>query len=524
MIKNEMKKEKIMNVKSSLTKTIMWLSIITIVSKLLGFIRELVFANYYGVSYVVDAYVMAFSIPGILFAGILGCIGTVFIPTYCKVEQNQGLQEANKLTNNIVNFTMTIAVLVCIGGIVFSGPLLKIFAHGFDQKSFCLANSFLKLLFVTVIFSALTTILDSYLQTKNIFIPQALTSIIQNIFIILFVILSIRVNVYFLPFGIIAAYFLNAGLLSFIARRRGYFYRPCLNFDQNIKYVLVSALPVFVGSGVSQINMFVDKTLASGLVEGSVAALNYAMLLNVLVTSLTISLLVTVVYPRFSKFSSSGNMEEFNKLLNLGISSIGIVLIPTVLIILVYSREIVSLVYQRGVFDAKAVSMTSYALLFYSIGLIFYSLNDLLARVYYSLYDTKTPLICSSACVIINVTGSLILSRYLNHGGIALASSIAGIFNTCMLYVIIRVKFRKVKIHIDKVKTAKICLASIIAITVSYLAYKLILYINVDGHNSAIFLAGITMGGLMYLFFLYTLKINEFTMVLNILKNKLRKA
>jgi Uncharacterized membrane protein, putative virulence factor len=197
---------------------------------------------------------------------------------------------------------------------------------------------------------------------------------------------------------------------------------------------MVMAIPVFIGSYILQINSFVDKTLASRLPEGSVSALNYGMILITLITGLTVTVLVTMIYPKITKAYTLQDFDGFNYIIEKGTNIIAIITIPFSFGILVFSDEVVQIIYERGAFDPIATSLTSSAFFYYGIGLTFYALNELLSKVFYSMRNTRVPIVCSGISVIINIILNLMLISSMGHNGLAFATSIAAIVNSLMSF------------------------------------------------------------------------------------------
>jgi putative peptidoglycan lipid II flippase len=219
------------------------------------------------------------------------------------------------------------------------------------------------------------------------------------------------------------------------AKRAGYSYELIFDLkDDYIKKVLYMSLPVFVSVAVNDLNAIVDRTLASSLVSGSISALNYANKLNSLILGVFISAITTVIFPILSQESSSDNISGMKKIMGYGVNLILLITIPATVGLVLLATPIVQVAFQRGEFDDIATMMTAKALIFYSFGLISMSLRILLDRVYYSLHDTKTPMLNGAISVVFNIILNLILVRYMAHAGLALATSIAISIATLLLF------------------------------------------------------------------------------------------
>lgn len=318
--------------------------ILTLISKFLGFIREMVMANYFGTSYITDAYVMAIAIPGIIFGGILSAVSVAYMPLFSKTFEQEGESKANEFTSGILNILSILAMASGILGMFLSDQIVAIFASGFTEKTASLTSFFLKVTFFYLIFSATADILESFLRYKGVFIPQVAFGFIQNFVLIGTIAFSAYTSYYYLVFGYLLVYLLRLIIMSGIAKKFSFRYYIEVKFSSTIKRIMVLALPVFIGSSMAQINIFVDKTLASGLPEGSVSALNYGNLLVTMISGITISIMTTIIYPKLSQASAQNDTLRIANIVETGINLIFIIAVPCTLGAMVYSHQIVQIV------------------------------------------------------------------------------------------------------------------------------------------------------------------------------------
>lgn len=455
-------------IKRTAIKTAFWMSILTLISKGFGFVREMAMATFFGTSYVVDAYVMSQAVPGILFAAFFSAIATAYMPLLSEKVEKEGENAGWIFTSQIIRILLVFSVVAAILGIIFSDSLVSVIASGFTGETAQLTSFFLKVTFSYIIFSSIVGIYEYYLQYKGTFIPQIIVGYVQNGILISVIIISALTSYYFLAFGMLIAYSVRLLIVSLLAKSRGFKYvRTGEELKATIKKIAILGLPVFIGSGVRQINLFVDRFLASGLVEGSIAALNYSAILNGLIMSLSITVLTTLIYPRLNKASARNEMGEFTDLLQRGMVLIIMLAMPFSLGAMVFNADLVQIVFERGKFDEAATSLTAISYLYYSAGLVFMSINDLMLRAYYSLHDMKGPMIFAAIGVTVNITFNLILIGPMAHGGLALATSIAALVNTVLLVSNFRKKGLAGPVFKDKNKYGKIILSSFAAVGLS---------------------------------------------------------
>lgn len=497
-------------------RTAFLMAVLTLVAKFIGFIRELLLANYYGTGYIMDAYVMAIAIPGIIFGGIFAAISTAYIPVFSRKMEAEGQIPANKFTSEVMNLGLVVSVLAGMVGILFSDQIISIFASGFVGETAKLTSFYIKITFFYVMFSSTMSLMESYLQYKGVFLPQVIAGYAQNVVIILIIIISAYTTHYILVLGWLFGYAIRMIIMIYRAKNKGFVYKPTLKVRGAAGDIILLAIPVFVGSSMNQINMFVDKTLASNLPQGSVAALNYGSTLVTMITGMTISILVTICYPKLAQASSQNESERFSKILSTGINLVTIISIPCSLGAMVYSRQIVQIVYERGAFDSAATAFTSSAFLFYGIGMFFSSVTSLLTQSYYSLHNMKTPMIFAAAGVIINIVFNLILVRFMAHNGLALATSISAICTAIMMYLGFRKKYPEIEIIKSKWKLFLITFSAVVSVAISWIFYY---FVGNAIWMPRMILFGLTVAvaGVVYLFLIIVFKIEEIKLLKQII-------
>lgn len=507
------------SLKRTAAQTAILMAMLTLISKFFGFIREMVMANFFGTTYVTDAYVMAFAIPGIIFGGVFGAVATGYMPLFSKVAENDGEKAGNWFTSEVINLLMIVSLFAAIIGIVFSDQIVGVFAGGFSGETAKLTSFFTKITFCYILFTSIAGVLESYLQYKGTFLVQIILGYVQNTIVIGVIVISAFTSHYYLALGWLFAHIARVIILGFFAKKRGYHYVARFKVEETVKRIIIIALPVFIASGIMQINTFVDKTLASGLVEGSVSALNYGMILVGLITGMTISILTTILYPKLNQANSLQDYGRFSDMIGTGMSLVAIIAIPCSLGAMVYSHQIVQIVYERGVFDPVATAMTGDAFFYYAMGLLFMSLNDLMIRAYYSMHDMKTPMIFAGIGVIINIVLNLVLVEFMALSGLALATSISYVATTVMLFAGMKKKYPHVVLMKSKRKLLKIAVSAIVAVGSSYLVYTFvvmpmaaIIYMRVVQLGIPVVVAGVVYFGMLAL-----LRIEELELVKQVL-------
>lgn len=514
---------------SKTAKAALWIMIATMLSKVLGFGRELVLANFYGTGQYADVFLLTLNIPGLIVAVVGSAIATTYIPLYFETKEKKGDKEALKFTNNILNICAIITVTIAILGLIFTKEFVEVFAGGFEGEKFQLAVNFTKIMISGVLFLGMSKIFSSYLQVNDNFVIPGLIGIPYNIIIIMAIVISTKTNITILAIGALIA---MASQLLFqipFAYKKSFKYKPYIKLkDETVKEMVLLVLPMLVGVAIGQLNIFVDRALATTLSDGKLSALNYANKLNDFVMALFVTSVVTVIYPKLAKMSNSENNDGFVSTIIKSSNSITLVVLPIAIGAIVLAEPIVKILFQRGQFDANSTAMTSMALRFYALGLLAMGIRDILYRVFYSMSDTKTPMINGSIALIINILLNLLLINKLDYIGLALSTSISSIITIILLFISLNKKvgyFGGDKI----IKTGiKSLISSIImGVTASFVFNTVSASIGTSMIKDIVSVGcGVLSGAVTYAILIMILKVEELSLIFNIInkgKNKLLK-
>ena len=452
-------------------QTAAMMAILTVFAKVLGLLRELFLANYFGAGIVSDAYVMAQNIPNTLLASLVSSAAVAFMPSFSNKFETEGEDKANRFTSQMLNLVFCLCGAAILAGCLLATPLVRIFAPGFGAEATSLTVFFTRFAFVTVFFNAVITLLEAYLQYRGVFIPQIILGYFQNISVVAFIIIGSLIDPHLLIFGTVAGFGIRMVCSILLARTKGFRYYPDFHAGKDVKDAVLLAVPVFIGGAANQINMLIDKMLASNLREGSVSSLNYASLLVNSIIALTVTVMVTIIYPRFNKAFAQNDMERIGSIASRSLNLILLFSIPLTAGAMVYSKMIIHIVYERGEFDSAATSLTSAAFLFYAISLCFAGLSQMMTKMFYSLHNTKVTVRITFVAVAVNIGLNLILVKYMQNAGLALATSAAQATATVLLYIAARRQYPLMRLAISWRKVLKILVFTAVSVGASYAAF-----------------------------------------------------
>ncbi|WP_281193060.1 murein biosynthesis integral membrane protein MurJ [Erysipelothrix rhusiopathiae] len=411
------------------------LILLMVFNKFFGIFRELLLAKYFGATAITDAYIIASSIPNSLFSFIATGITTSFIPIFSKIHKREGSDKAEAFTSNIINILLVVFIGVIILAEIFTEPLVRVFASGFNAETMALAVSFTRITLLAVFFQTILAVLQGYLQLKERFAAHGISYVIMNIVIVISIILSKGNSVYLLAYGITLAIASQSFFIYLIAKRSGYKHQFKLKIrDEHIKIMLVMAVPVIIGSSIDQVNAIFDKTIASGVIEGGISIVNYSNKISDSIIGLFVSSIITVLFPAMAKFAANGDDEGLKNSISNTLIAVNMIVVPATLGMMVLSQPLVQLFFGRGAFTPEAVVLTSNVLIASCLGLIVNANAMILLRVFYSLGDTRRPVVYGAISVASNIVASLFFVQFMGLPGLTLGTSISKLVYFILIY------------------------------------------------------------------------------------------
>lgn len=446
------------------------LMIISALSKVMGFLREMVFSYFYGTSAVKDAYVIATSAPGLIVSFVGTAITIGFIPVYNRILKEMSKEQANLYTSKITNILFIIITIAILIIELFPVPFVKLFAGGFTGETLATTVSFLRIVIVTVYFTCFFSLYQGYLNAHDVFIPSVVAPFMMNIIVILFTIAAGTIDNIFLPIGFFLGYLAQLIFLYPFLRKKEFTYTPSFNFkDRYVKLFLELAAPMMLAMVVQNVGTIIDKNIASFIAVGGISSLEYANRLVNMVQMILITSIATSIYPTMSQL---GVRKEYRKLKEVASNNIAVMmrlLIPATIGLMLLSEPITAFVYGRGEFGQESILMTSGALFYYAPLLIGLGITDIFNRVFYSLEDTKTPVFLSIISIVVDIVLNITLSRFMGLNGLALSTSIGRFVNAILLYIYLRKRIQGIGLKNISGKVVKIIIASGIMGAVVYI-------------------------------------------------------
>lgn len=420
-----------------------FMALTTLIARLLGFVRDWLIYTHFGQTYTTDAFNAAFSIPDFIYMLMVGgALSSAFIPIFSSYLATDKEDDAWKMASVVFNFTMLGVIILIAIGFIFAGPLLHLLAPDLPAQYKDLAVYLTRLMFIQTFFMALNGLSVGVLNSKQHFTTPALGGIIYNLSIIVVgAAFMNQIGIAAFSYGVVAGAVLNFMVQCPALIRSGIRYYPSLDWhNKGFREVIILMIPVLIGLSVTQFNLFVSQNLASGLAEGSITALRLAQRMMQLPLGIFAVSISIALFPTLTAQAARQEMIDFKRSLSLGIRAVFFVTLPSTAVLIALGEPIVSLAFEWNNFSSSDTIATGQALLYYSLGLFAYSSLQFLNRIYYALKDTITPVLIGIITIGLNIYLSIVLVKPMTHMGLALAYTLAGIFNMLVLTVLLRLK------------------------------------------------------------------------------------
>ena len=407
--------------RQSVAQAAVFLSVVTLFSKFVGFARDAIVAHNWGATGLTDAFLIGMMVPSVLLGIVSTGLSTIIVPWYI-AHRKEDPARARELVNQ-VTFVWGMAFLAAsLLVVAFAPQLVHLFAPSFTDFRYDVAVKVTRLLVPMGFFNVMTGLVTGLSQAEGQFLIPLLSNVFGNV-------LMVGCLIFFAsPLGI-QSYSLGQTVMSvigfapvlwFLVRRRGFF----RHFDmRHVDWRAIGSfaallVPLVISGGGGSLNTVVDRWFASHLSQGSVSALDYSNRLWNLPLALAATPIVTAVFPWFSSMAVDGTLlATFEDRVRKTVGLMIYIMVPCIAGLVVLAQPIVRLLFERGAFDASATSLTAACVQMYCLGLIGQALFPVFHRVFYSFKDTRTPLIVGVVMIAINAVTDWLLRHVVRSGG-----------------------------------------------------------------------------------------------------------
>ncbi|OGZ32635.1 MAG: murein biosynthesis integral membrane protein MurJ [Candidatus Portnoybacteria bacterium RIFCSPLOWO2_12_FULL_39_9] len=514
----------------------------SLMSRILGLVRESIFAAKFGAGDTMDIYNAAFRIPDLVYSLlVLGALSAGFVPIFTAYYRGQpppgrGLPpgsgpqtEAWYIANGILNIIVISAIIICGFLILLSPWLVPLIAPGFGPEKSVLAVNLTRLMFLSPIFLAVSAVLGGILQSLRKFFIYSLAPIFYNLGIIFGALFLVKSwGIYGLGVGVVLGAFCHMLIQAPPVVLSGFRYRLIFGLTHpGIRRLGRLMIPRTLSLAVSQFDLIVMTIIGSTLASGSIAIFIFAYNLASLPWGVVAVSFALAVFPVLSQFAAQKNWPQFLKNFSGALRQILFFIIPMSALLLVLRTQIVQVVFGHGLFGANqfsqsAADLVSRTLFYFALGLFAFSLDQFLARAFFSLENTKTPFFIGVAATLVNISGSLVFIRYFSVAGLALGLVLAALIRVSLAWVFLKKEVKKFFALPERtdalgekqifISLIKIVFASLAAASAAYLILSLTAPLINLKTTLGIFVQGLMAGlaGLLtYCFLTFLLRLPE---------------
>jgi putative peptidoglycan lipid II flippase len=496
-----------------------------------GLVRGMIVARTFGASPELDAFFAANRVSETIFLLVAGgALGSAFIPTFtgllAKDERGSAWRLASSLANAV---TLTLSLLAVISAIFAPQIVRYALAPGLsaDPELFSVTISLLRIQLISAVLFGLGGLIVGILNAHQVFLIPALTPAMYQLGIIFGALfLAPSMGIYGLAWGVVigAVFYLLLQIPMLIKQKGSYTFTLGLD-NPNTKQVILLMGPRLVGVAVVQLNFWVNTWLASQMPPGSVSGLYYGFSLMIMAQAAIAQSVAIAAMPTFSAQHALGKTDELRASIAAALRGVTLFALPASVGLILLSKPLVALLYQRGEFNANDVQLVAWSLVWYAAGLVGHSIMEILTRAYYAQHDTKTPVIIGTVAMGLNVVFSILFSKlfvsvgWMPLGGLALANSLATALEASVLLIVMRKRLNGIEgAHIARGFGAAV---------LSVLAMAVALGFWLKAVNQLpvwiVTLGGLSIGGVTYSLCVWALKVPEIKMLTNAVSNRLRR-
>lgn len=418
-------------------------------SQLMGLVRSILVASAFPAAEL-DAFAAANRVSETLFTLIAaGALGSAFLPTFTSFLVNNDRASAWRLASSLINLVTLILSLAAVLAAWFAPQIVRyLLAPGLsrDPQLFALTVSLLRIQSMSAVLFGLGGLVISILNAHQVFFIPQITAAMYQIGQIFGVVLLARwMGIYGLAWGVVIGALLFLVIqLPALLRLKGDFTFSLGGRNPDVRKVIQLMGPRVFGAAVVQLNFWVNTNLGSRMAEGSLISISYGFMLMLMAQAAIAQSVAIAALPTFSAQYALGKIDELRMSLASTLRSIFLLALPASVGLILLARPIVSMLYQRGEFNAVVAEMTAWALIWYAAGLIGHSMMEVLTRAFYAQHDTRTPVIIGTIAMGLNVVFSFTFAwlfsqlGWMPHGGLALANSLATAFEAMVLFLVMR--------------------------------------------------------------------------------------
>lgn len=414
--------------KKTIIKSTILIFALTIIAKAIGFGKSIIMASYFGADLNSDAYYFSSTLVANVLYMITASIGISFLPIYVKIRETDGRERSSQYTAETLIVMLGIAIILTALVIIAAPLLITIFAPTYTGQQFDTTVLYLRIMAGGIIFALLTNIFLNLLNGEKVFGFSNISGIINSVVLILMiVVLSPRMGIMSAVLALPISYVAQFLTLSFRGRKFVDFRLKRNPWNESTKILLIQALPILLSNATIELNQMIDKMLLVSIEDGAVSAIHYSSVLFQFATSIVSLPISTVIFTELSELVARNELDTTRRLIKNTLHAAFLIGVPVTLVMLIYTGPIINIVFGHGHFSDYAVSRSAIGLFYYGFCLIPTCIKQVMTKAFYSVHDTKIPMILSILEVTLNIGASILLSRFMGLAGVVCGTAVATI-------------------------------------------------------------------------------------------------
>lgn len=524
--------DKAENKTSGVMKAAGILVIANFLSSMLGYVRDIIMSSVFDMSSVTDAYNAAFTIPDLIYTILVGGgLSAAFIPVFSGYIADKKYEDGYKMASSILNIVAVVAALLCIVGEIFAPQLLPLvvdFAE-WTPEAIELTVLLTRIMFFQCFFMCLTGICMGILQSYKDFTPPSIGAVLYNITIITVgvFLLTLGTGIAGFSVGVVVGAIVNLLVQLVPIYKHGFKYKKIIDFDhEGVRQFFRLFAPVLIGIAVTQLNLVVNRRFASAQGEGILSNIVQAQRIMQLPINIFAYAIAMSIFPTMVEHFTHKDMEEYRNDLSIGVRNVAFVILPCSIGIISIRVPLIRAIYLQGNFSPENVTILARLLGLYCVGMIGYSVRQVILQGFYAIKETRTPVTINIFILILNMTLTALFVKIWNEDGIAIAYSTAGICSMIIQTYFLRRRVGRIKgreMFASFRKCALCCFVMFIVVSASIIIIEKTVDVEMKRNQLLEIVALLGLGGFTYIAMAYALRMQELTSILSVLKRKFIK-
>ncbi len=507
-----------MSTQGKAIKTSLMLSFIILLSKLFGFVREMILAAYFGQTIASDAYANAFSLFSVFTMFFSVAIASTYIPMYSKQRTIGGESKANTYANNILNLYILVAILVSALAFLFAPQLAALICYG--SESYTLTVQLTRFMYPSLIFWAITGVFVNTLNARKHFVPEQLMGFAISFCVIFACVMFKRIEA--VAIGTACAAVVQVLILCPFLRGNFKYERSLKSKSPEVKRTFLLAVPALISLAFDEVNQLTDKFFGNSMGIGVSTALSKSYVLVQTVLGVLVVPLTTIMFSQLSQYAAEGRHDKLKDAVRQSLELIALITLPIIAIAVINSANIVGVFFQRGNFTAQDTLFTGPVFAFYILGVFAFGSRNFLSRVFYSLQLTRIPMIVGMVSVSLNIVLDILLKGPLGAPGLTLATSVASFVGMLLLLAILRARIGKIGVRGGQLLRIIVSAGACLAVTFVVLALLPMEELVFSQSLARLLISGFAGLG-TYFLCIYLMRVDSLRTLMRSLKNRKKK-